>query len=79
MLVADFSDGSSVMWHIGFKANEIRNNPAVCTMVQADGDELVYVLRHTVNLPHTDQKVQRWYGDLAKLVAGVVRGVDLIN
>jgi hypothetical protein len=37
--------------------------------VQADGDELDFILRNFANLPYAyDKLVKTWYGDMAKLI-----------
>lgn len=38
--------------------------------IQADCDELSHILAHVKGLKHSDQPVQRWYGDDAKFIAG---------
>ena len=36
--------------------------------VQADGDELEWVLRNISNIPTNKQRVQLWHGDIAKFI-----------
>lgn len=37
--------------------------------VQADGDELEYILRHFKGIPrHNSKRVQTWFGDHAKFI-----------
>ena len=40
-----------------------------CNHLQADGDELERIIRNSVNLPHTKERVCVWTGDLAKIAA----------
>ncbi len=62
-------DGSKwdTTWHVGQR----QAVPARSVIeVQADGDELMYVLTRMSNLPYTQAVVQTWYGDHAKFIAG---------
>ena len=54
-------------WHVG-KPRPIIEEEVI--EVQADGDELAYIIGSFVNLPRPVEKsVMRWYGDHAKLIA----------
>ena len=37
--------------------------------IQADGDELEYILRKFENIPHNDARIQVWYGEWAIYIA----------
>lgn len=57
-------------WHIGernpVEYQEIRQ----VVEVQADGDELEYILKHFKGIPTVDNcSVVRWFGDDAKFIA----------
>ena len=60
-------------WHVGEATNHIIIRANEVVAVQADGDELEFVLSNFGNLPRTlpvDRRVMRWYGDHAKFIAG---------
>jgi hypothetical protein len=63
------NDWGTYDWHIGeplpinpFYVNNINE-------VQADGDELTYILQHCHNIPYHDGVSVKWFGDLARLIA----------
>jgi len=58
---------SLISWSLG---EEIPQIASITTKVEADGDELMYILEHFKYLPHTDEVIQRWYGDIAKFIVG---------
>ena len=74
---AHYEDNSGTTWHIGSHApNQLTdNNLRRIVYLQADGDELAYIVSsYTVNghltIPlSTRVNVVRWYGDLAKTIA----------
>lgn len=53
-------------WHVGESLPEIQ--PFMVRRIQADGDELDLILLSFQNLPHTEERVQIWYGDLAATI-----------
>ncbi len=54
-------------WHIGEKFPKRHDTP--CTMVQADGDELFYILTNIDGIPNVKtQRVIIWRGDLAAFI-----------
>jgi hypothetical protein len=61
-------------WHIGEPIpQELFTFAKFATMVQADGDELNYVLDNFGGLPFVrngKKRVWRWYGDHAKFIVG---------
>lgn len=65
-----------LQWHVG-ESNPCQRSKDFCTdesydqvvCVQADGDELTWVLAHFINLSHYKGAVSRWYGDTAKQIA----------
>ncbi len=59
-------------WHVG------EDNPIDCDAsfdvnnvfeVQADGQELLYIVSRMSNIPYSSKSVQRWFGDMAKFIA----------
>jgi hypothetical protein len=64
------------VWHVGeavptIRGREMQKAAQDVTMVQADGDELTFVLEEMQNLPRmTRRPVQRWYGTDAQFIAG---------
>lgn len=73
MLYARFQNSSqSIVWHLGNELHQatIKDNANDVIMVQADCDELDYILNKFKNLPCTTDRVQKWYGDFAKFIAG---------
>lgn len=77
----------TIQWHVGEKNPLDHNEPLFVTEVQADGDELDYILYRirpgTIPISMEFQKgvkevtkpVQRWFGDHAKfIVANVIGG-----
>jgi hypothetical protein len=64
-------DNREVQWHVGSTTLRSAHEwPSPVTDVQADGDELDYIINNFPNLPYPKHKrVVRWDGDLAKLIA----------
>lgn len=55
-------------WHVGENIPSLRDVDV--TEVQADSEELIYIINLFKNLPHTDKRlVVRWFGDMAKFIA----------
>lgn len=61
-------------WHVGEDPPPF--DPRDVLEIQADEDELLWVLRTFINLPCSSQNVQHWYGDLAKLIASGIPQLD---
>ena len=68
---------SEIQWHVGEKLPCDLSEKYTTLEVQADGDELVYIVQHFHNLPiahicaHTKTlaAVQKWRGDFAAFIA----------
>lgn len=63
----------SIEWRVGERENTevIRKMARHATEVKADCDELEFIINHFKNIPRRKNAlVVRWYGDLAKLIAG---------
>ena len=71
----EISDGSKFadehhkgQWHVGEKTLPDPESFPFAT-VQADCDELLYIIAKFKNIPfHIDKPVQKWHGDLAKFI-----------
>lgn len=62
-----FKNGRERLWHIG---SPTPTTDQEVVEVQADGDELEYVINRFKNIPYpSHQRVVKWHGDLAKLIA----------
>ncbi len=60
----------TVCWHVGEPVNQVFLTNNEILRVQADCDELNYVIDHFPNLPYSNNtRTVAWYGDLAKLIA----------
>lgn len=72
MLIIVLSTGKEHNWHSGVQNPITFHEVSNVIEVQADGDELTFLLRHTENLPITKQLgrylSQRWFGDHAKFI-----------
>lgn len=67
MLVVTVNSGYSIERHIGTELPELDNE--VVTEIQADGDELEFILDNFRSLPLTYGKlVVRWFGDHARFI-----------
>jgi hypothetical protein len=57
-------------WHLGEEkpVNVSHVNIREVEEIQADGEELIEVLEKFSNIPRTTNRVQRWFGDLAKFI-----------
>jgi hypothetical protein len=56
--------GSQELVHVGKK---IATEPKDVAEVQADGDELSYIVGEMKNVPYSlNKRVQRWFGDMAQ-------------
>jgi len=61
-------NGCRGQWHVGEKV-DLEPESFQFASVQADCDELLYIIAKFKNIPfHTDKPVQKWYGDLAKFI-----------
>jgi hypothetical protein len=58
-------------WHVGeYNIKLTSSDLSRVSCVQADGDELDYILRNFKNIPvSTNVTVVRWFGDVAKFIA----------
>jgi len=61
-------------WHVDEKVPINQHMVRHVFEVQADGDELEYVLKRFRDLPHildgNNARIQYWYGDNARFIAG---------
>lgn len=67
--------GDELAWHVGEPAREV--NPSQVSEVQADGDELELILSVFTNLPHTNARIQSWFGDSAKQIVSTLQDGSL--
>lgn len=62
----------TIEWHVGEKINSSKLPQSKrewdCMVVQADGDELEYVLRTFKGIRSCDNRVIRWAGDDATFI-----------
>lgn len=59
-------------WHVGEEKQKLifKENALAVIQVQADLDELAYILSKFRNIPHVaNSRVEVWYGDFAKFIA----------
>ena len=56
-----------VTWHVG-EVKPRFNKEDTDFVVQADDDELLYIIGEFSNIPYTKGKVQRWFGEMAKFI-----------
>lgn len=64
-LYIEYNYGPDSEYHIGKKViglDEIK-------MLQADGDELDHIRKTFVNIPMTNSRVVRWFGETATFIA----------
>lgn len=54
-------------WYAGQRVSSYHKNLDVIE-IQADCDELLFVLKKFQNLPRSNENVQRWFGDHAKFI-----------
>lgn len=54
-------------WYVGTKFPSLIRTEDV-KMVSADGDELMYIINHFVNLPYSKGSVTRWTGEFARFI-----------
>lgn len=80
--------GIEYLWHVGenFKGIEGKvsdinkgSNMTDYLEVQADGDELQFILDHFKNLPHVLTLSNKWYGDDARFIVGNIHSVTLAS
>ncbi len=66
---------SKIEWflYIGSKSALKDVQVSTVTEVQADGDELRWVLDNITGIPTNKNRVVRWFGDHAKFIAGSLR------
>ncbi len=62
-----------LFWYIGSKSSLKNAQVSTVTEVQADGDELQWVLDNITGIPTNKNRVVRWFGDHAKFIAGSLR------
>jgi hypothetical protein len=57
-------------WHVGtpLELASVLFDGNVSVTIQADGDELEYVVHTFKNIPSTPARVQIWHGDIAKFI-----------
>ena len=60
----------TMTWHVGEQSPTHQIETSAVTLVQADGDELLYLKQHFKNIPFSDRSVNQWFGDMAKFIAG---------
>ncbi len=57
-------------WHVGEKANLLDSEIKNVNIVEADTDELRYIINNMPNVPYNKTKASaRWYGDIAKFIS----------
>ena len=61
-----FSGSTKCQWHIGQKYPKLTEK---VIELQADGDELEYILHNFQNIPYSNARVLTWYNDLAMFIA----------
>lgn len=65
MLTTFSSIGDNITWHIGEKKTMVIG----ILSIQADGDELDYIITNFTNIPHhKTARVQTWFGDMATFI-----------
>lgn len=57
-------------WHVGEACPVGYDKIDSVVEVQADGDELSYIIRRFTNLPYPVTRSARWFGDMAKFIVG---------
>ena len=64
-------------WHTGCPVPPEYDGKAEVCKLQADGDELDFILYSFVNIPHpvNSQKVVKWHGDMARFIVDNLRGL----
>jgi len=62
-----FSGSTKCQWYIGQKYPNIKGLQII--ELQADGDELEYILHNFENIPYSNARVLTWYNDLAMFIA----------
>lgn len=69
MLVYILEDGGEKVWHVGGDPPARRHNDAKCKFLQADGNELQFVLHNFKNIPNANhRRVVAWTGDIADFI-----------
>lgn len=67
MLIVTLKNGTSKAWHVGSPRPLVHINDV--DSVQADGDELQYIMDNFSSLPMVKGRwVVRWHGDDAKFI-----------
>lgn len=74
MLVIVMNDNMEHQWHVGQRVPLTDLVIEHVQFVQADCDELAWITQEFTNLPLSKGRVQRWYGDTAKMIAWRLRG-----
>jgi len=65
---------SNAAWWVGSASPLNNEQVSMVIEVQADGDELMWVLRYIDGIPkHETRMVQKWFGDDAKFIVGTLR------
>lgn len=72
MLYVNLGEPLVRTWHVGKPSPVNYKEIPKVVEVQADGDELTFILNRFINLPATTSPVQRWFGDHAKMIASLV-------
>ncbi len=58
------------VWHVGKQNLPVAMSEIIA--IQADGDELEHIKNKMSNIPMTDSRCVRWYGDMAKFIVSNV-------
>jgi len=67
----EYAAGPVRTWYIGQKTELLQEDHEInrTLAIQADGNELEYILRKFTNIPMVvDKRVMTWYGDTAKFI-----------
>ena len=79
MLNIAFRDGDRINWQLNGVIEDGAFDPRDVSTVEADGEELDFVIRQFHNLPFHAGNVVVWFGDLAKMVADRIYQVGRKN
>ncbi len=76
MLYLNETKGQTESFHVqggNHLSERMIMSPLNVTYLQADGDELDAILRQFKNIPHTKDRVQIWYREMAQFIASNLR------
>ena len=75
MLYVVLTNGVERQWHVDQPISGLLDKMDLVKEIQADGDELEWVLNNITGIPRCDpgfKRVQAWYGDDAKFIANCI-------